>query len=134
MIHVPQIIAIDFDNTLTLNQDFPEIGEPRTWLIEAAKRWKKEGHKLILWTCRGNVKEGDVSMFPVRDTLDEAVDWCKSHGLEFDAINQSLEELENPNYTFSRKVFANFYIDDSAVIFDDTMNILRMKGQDILPL
>ncbi len=42
------IIAIDFDATLTIDHGFPNIGQPRMWLIEKAISWHKQGHKLTL--------------------------------------------------------------------------------------
>ena len=48
-------IAIDFDGTLTKNNTFPEIGEPRLWMLKQAIAWRNAGHKLILWTCREDV-------------------------------------------------------------------------------
>ena len=46
-----KIIAVDFDGTLCENS-WPEIGEPNEELIEYLRNRKKDGDKLILWTCR----------------------------------------------------------------------------------
>lgn len=77
---------------------------------------QKKGHKIILWTCR----EGEH--------LEQAVAFCKERGLEFDAVNDDLEEVKQ-KYTDkleiwrtsgrARKVFANYYIDDRAVGLGD---------------
>lgn len=109
------IIAIDFDGTLCKGV-FPEIGEPRQWLINLVKHWQKHGHKIILWTCRENC--GGL-YFPDRRYLDEAVEWCYNQGIVFDAINKNLEESNYPDECFSRKVYADLYIDDKSAIFDD---------------
>ena len=97
-----KIIAVDFDGTLSF-ATWPKLGEPNTDLINLLKKWKEKGNKLILWTCR----EGEL--------LDQAVDWCKSQGLTFDAVNDNLEETiaafgDNP-----RKITADYYIDDKAL-------------------
>lgn len=111
----PYTIAFDFDGTLCKGT-FPLIGEPRMWLISYAKHMQSLGHKIILWTCRENC--GGI-YFPDKRYLDEAVEWCKQYDLVFDAVNKNIEEDKYPNEIFSRKVFADYYIDDKSVMFDD---------------
>lgn len=120
-------IALDFDMTLCLG-GFPNIGEPRMWLINKAIEWRKQGHKLILWTCREDVMVGERSVFKPRMYLTEAVDFCRSYGLEFDAVNASIDEVENPDYRFSRKIFADVYIDDKSVTFSDSGEDFRFNN------
>jgi hypothetical protein len=96
------IIAVDFDGCLCESK-WPEIGESNTLLIERLKRRVEKGDKLILWTCR----EGDK--------LREAVEWCKSWGLEFDAVNENLPEMNALYGNDSRKIGADVYIDDKAL-------------------
>lgn len=92
------IVAVDFDGTLSLDSQYPNIGRFNTHLYEALMKLKGIGWSIVLWTCR----EGKE--------LKEAVEWCKMNGLEFDAIN------ENPSHVpfKSRKVVADMYIDDRA--------------------
>lgn len=108
------VIALDFDNTLCIG-GFPNLGEPRMWLIEKAKQWRAQGHKLILWTCREDVLPGERCVFKPRLYLTEALDFCRSYGLEFDAVNASIDEVANPDYRFARKIFADVYVDDKSV-------------------
>ena len=61
------------------------------------------GARLILWTNR----EGDL--------LEEAVEWCKAHGLTFDTVNANLPELIDLYKNDCRKINADIYIDDKAV-------------------
>ncbi len=96
------IYAVDFDGTLC-ESVFPDIGSPNMALIEHLKKRRKQGNKLILWTCR------------VGDRLQEAVEWCRQYGLEFDAVNENLPEMIEQWGGESRKVFADVYIDDKAV-------------------
>ena len=52
-------IAVDFDGTLC-NYAFPQIGEQsdeHKELISLLKGLRVAGHKLILYTCRGNNQE-----------------------------------------------------------------------------
>jgi hypothetical protein len=96
------IIAVDFDGTLAVT-DYPKIIRPKTAIINFCKDMLREGHTLILWTCRQG-KE-----------LEDAVAWCKEQGLEFDYIN------ENPPdriaiYGDCRKVYADIYLDDHNML------------------
>lgn len=95
------IIAIDFDGTLCENR-YPEIGRPNRELIRYIINKRKNGSKIILWTCRKD------------ELLDNAVNWCKEHGLEFDAVNENLPEIIEEFGSDTRKIFANMYIDDRA--------------------
>ena len=94
-----EIWAVDFDGTLC-ESTWPGIGRPNIKLIDLLIKSRKEGIKLILWTCR----EGEK--------LQEAVKWCRDHGLEFDAVNDNLPEMISLHGNNCRKVFAAKYIDD----------------------
>ncbi|MBR5972579.1 MAG: hypothetical protein IK017_08000 [Paludibacteraceae bacterium] len=94
------VIAVDFDGTIVTNE-YPNIGTEIPFAIDVLKRIQKEGnHRLILWTAREGKEQ------------EEAVEWCRLHGLEFYAVNKNHpEETETfPNY--SKKVKATYYIDD----------------------
>lgn len=91
-------LAVDFDGTIVENR-FPKIGKPILFAFESLKKLQEEGHRLILWTYRSGEK------------LDEAVEFCKKHGLTFYAINKSYPEEEFDN-TISRKILADIFIDD----------------------
>lgn len=95
------IIATDFDGTLCEEQ-WPSIGAPNIPLINYLLDKKKKGCIIILNTCR----EGEE--------LEEAVKWCKSYGLEFDAVNDNCQQIKDTwgNGQVWRKVYANVYIDD----------------------
>ena len=109
------IIAVDFDGTL-FDHDFPRIGAPRHWLIRKVIEWKQAGHKIILWTCREDVPAGHPT-FAEGQYLTDAVNACRQVGLEFDAVNRNLEE-QIPGI-YSRKIFADLYLDDKSVAFLD---------------
>ena len=99
MIKLPKIAAIDFDGTL-VEDKFPEIGKPNQPMIDYCKSLKKDGTKIILWTCRNGEK------------LTEAVEFCKQQGLVFDAVNENLPEVQTMFNGDTRKVYADKYIDD----------------------
>jgi len=96
-----KIIAIDFDGTIVKHM-YPGIGESNQNVLDAIFEEKSKGSKFILWTCRGGEK------------LEEAVEWCKSQGIEFDAINEDVQEVKESEFgaTKSIKVYADEYWDD----------------------
>ena len=98
----PETFAVDFDGTLCENA-WPGIGEPHHDMINWVNGLRKAGHKIILWTCRGGM------------SLVDAIVWCADHGLFFDAVNDNLEEHKKNFGGNSRKVLADFYIDDKAI-------------------
>ena len=97
----PFVIAVDFDGTLCQDK-WPDIGRPNTELIQRLKEARQVGQKVILWTCRED------------QLLKDAVAWCKSYGLEFDAVNANLPERIALYKTDPRKVGADLYLDDRA--------------------
>lgn len=97
--------AIDFDGCLT-EYSFPDIGlqsEEQKELLNVLITLKEQGHKLILWTSRGE------------PALQEAIEWCTDHKLEFDDINVNpfFDKKSGP----SPKIVADYYIDDKALEF-----------------
>lgn len=96
-----KIYAFDFDGTLC-KEAFPGIGRPNKAVIRLAKRVKRKGNPIILWTCRNG------------SHLEEAIHWCAEQGLEFDAINQNLPEILELFGSDSRKITADYYIDDKT--------------------
>ena len=115
------IIATDFDGTIVQHR-FPEIGEELPYAISTLKALREAGHKVFLWTMRGHPDpsrfdhtvrdaEGYESGTVIQqDTLQEALDWCKERGLEFDGVNESPAQFSTSN-----KQYATIYIDDAAL-------------------
>ena len=111
-------IAVDFDGTLC-EFAFPGIGEQRRshkMLMSKLIQLRNEGHKLILWTNRGDNDE-----YPV---LTEAVEWCRNKGLVFDSANENLPNQKKLS-GYSPKVMADIYIDDRALEFNETDSMHR---------
>ena len=118
------IIAVDFDGVLC-EKRWPDTGRPNRKLINKLIELRKDGHKVILWTCRTNDPFTDMITGQARFLLREAVDFCEGYGLEFDGVNEpdpdSLETFGgNP-----RKIYAHVYIDDhnAAAAFMDEYTI-----------
>lgn len=95
------IIAVDFDGTI-VEDAYPDIGKPKLFAFDTLKRFKEDGHRLILWTYRSGQR------------LKEAVEFCKKNGIEFYAVNQSFPE-EELNDDRSRKINADLFIDDRNI-------------------
>lgn len=96
------VYAIDFDGTLA-NTRFPEIISANKKMIVLVKVLKAMGHKVILWTSRTD-----------RD-LQDAVEWCRGQGIVFDSVNKPLPEQVARWGNDTRKIYADYYIDDKAV-------------------
>jgi|SRR5690606_733282 len=93
------LIAVDFDGTI-VEDAYPKIGKPMLFAFETLKQLANDGHRLILWTYRHG-KE-----------LQEAVDFCKSHGVVFYAVNSSYADEVFDGNSQSRKLLADIFIDD----------------------
>ena len=97
-----EVFAVDFDGTLCENK-WPAIGKPINDMIDWVKQLRQKGHKIILWTCRDGM------------ALVYALTWCADQGLFFDAVNDNLEDHKRQFGGNSRKILADYYIDDRAV-------------------
>lgn len=100
------IIAVDFDGVLAAAGKWPAAGKPNKELIKWLADLRNIGHKVILWTCRAG------------ESLESAVNLCREHGLEFDAVNDNIPEIIELYGHNSRKITADVYIDDKAVCID----------------
>lgn len=99
-----RIIGVDFDGTLAVTRgSYPRIQKPIQEIIDYVLEEQKKGAYLILVTMR----EGEV--------LDQAVEWCKEQGIEFDAVNDNLPHMKEYFKNNPRKIFCNEYIDDMNV-------------------
>lgn len=120
-----EFVAVDFDGTLCTDA-FPEVGKPKTLVIEYVKLLAAEGTKIILYTSREN---------GTRPLLDEAVAFCNAQGIPLYAVN------ENPGNPYAarfglkpsdgRKVYANLYIDDKAQSPDDIEDVMAILGPEL---
>lgn len=117
---LPKILAIDFDGTL-VNDEYPEIGAFRDEFVDLCKLWRSKGNKLILWTSR-------CDMFD-RNYLTEAVKLCEYIGLEFDAVNENIQEVKELTGMDTRKVYADFYLDDRNLDLIEVQKYLKLKNK-----
>ncbi len=96
------VIAVDFDGCLVADR-YPRIGQENDELFRALIKFRSRGGKVILWTCRCG------------DHLRTAIRYCAAMGLRFDAVNRNLKVRIDCYGTDSRKISADYYIDDNAV-------------------
>ena len=98
---INKIIGVDFDGTLAVSRGtYPRIQKPIPEVIEYVKEQQSLGAEIILITMR----EGDV--------LEDAIEWCRSQGIKFDAVNDNLPYMKEFFENNPRKIFVNEYIDD----------------------
>ena len=115
---MPFILACDFDGTL-FTKSWPKKGKPKKDIIKKIKEFKRLGAEIVLWTCREGV------------ALEEALKRCKEVDLEFDAINDTApsqeayikERAKEGEIFATRKIFADFYLDDKAKNLDYFLTI-----------
>ncbi len=92
-------IAIDFDGTC-VEHDYPAVGMDVEGAVDTLRALNKRGHRLILYTMRSGEK------------LEAALKWFKERKITLWAVNRNPEQEE---WTESPKVYADLYIDDSAL-------------------
>lgn len=109
------IIAIDFDGTIVENA-FPEIGALRKNAKEVINRLYKEGHDIIVNTCRSGRDETGAIIFLVKS------------GIPFHCVNRNLEKTIAEYNIDSRKISADVYIDDRNLqgVPDDWEEIYKL--------
>lgn len=98
------VLAIDFDDTIAKTK-FPYI----EGAIEGAKEYINnlymDGWYIIIWTCRC---DDNVDVKP----LTIAKDYLASEGINYHKINEHNDHLVRVFGNNTRKIAADFYIDD----------------------
>lgn len=93
------VIAVDFDGTC-VEHNYPAIGMDVEGAVEVLRTLNKHGHRIILNTMRSGQR------------LEAAVRWFRDRKIELWAVNRNPEQ---ECWTSSPKVYADIYIDDSAL-------------------
>jgi haloacid dehalogenase-like hydrolase len=102
------IIAVDFDGTV-VDHKYPKIGALKPGAKEALKAFHDAGHKIIIWTCRAGQEERDVRAF------------LQANEIPFDTVNNPIMGAD----LGTRKVYADLYIDDKGIQFDENWDELK---------
>ena len=93
------VIAVDFDGTC-VEHNYPAIGMDVEGAVDVLRALNKHGHRIILNTMRSGQR------------LEAAVRWFRDRKIELWAVNRNPEQEQ---WTSSPKVYADIYIDDSAL-------------------
>ena len=93
------VIAVDFDGTC-VEHNYPAIGMDVEGAVDVLRELNKHGHRIILNTMRSGQR------------LEAAVRWFRDRKIELWAVNRNPEQEQ---WTTSPKVYADIYIDDSAL-------------------
>jgi hypothetical protein len=93
------VIAVDFDGTC-VEHNYPAIGMDVEGAVDVLRTLNKHGHRIILNTMRSGQR------------LEAAVRWFRDRKIELWAVNRNPEQEQ---WTTSPKVYADIYIDDSAL-------------------
>ena len=97
---LPVIVSVDFDGTITQENDYPTCGALMPKAKEAITALHdKHGCIIILNTCRAG------------EPLADALEYCKRHGIPIDHVNEQSPQLLEI-FKDTRKVYADYYIDD----------------------
>lgn len=94
-------ICVDFDATITEENNYPYIGKENPHAFDIMKRWQKEYNVgWILDTMRGG------------ENKKNAIEYCRKRGLEFYSIGKHPEQA---SWTDTTKAYGIFSIDDRNV-------------------
>ncbi len=108
------VIAIDFDGTC-VTHEFPKIGHD-IGAVPILKRLVESGHKLVLFTMRSDITNptGDTDGIYLKGGtyLTDAINWFKKNEIPLYGIQVNPTQH---SWTTSPKVYAQLYIDDSAL-------------------
>ena len=110
------VYAIDFDGVLARSL-YPKIGNPIQNNIDYVKELKKKGNTIILWTCRTD------------NELKDAVNWLEDHDLIFDYVNENTDENIEKYGNDTRKIVADYYIDDKNFSIPETRREVIQTGK-----
>lgn len=97
------ILAVDFDGTIC-ELSYPEVGVMRKGADIYLRQLKKDGHTIIINTCRTGRYEG------------LAQDFLEENGIPFDYINSNLPSILELYKQDCRKISADVYIDDKCLM------------------
>lgn len=98
-----KVLSVDFDGTIAEHCKFPAIGRPIPGAIEALDKLTKEGWKIVIFSHRASQLGG----------REQIAEWCETAGLRVGAIIP--------------KIYARWYIDNSAIEFRDNWEAICEK-------
>jgi hypothetical protein len=131
------IFAVDFDGTIVQN-NYPEIGElrmdephyqyrhedelgkfrpvPSVSSKSVMMLMRERGHTIIIWTCRSGEKRCEMIKYLIMNDI------------PFDMVNEH-SPVMSAMFSDTRKIFADYYIDDHNVSPWTWVDIERLVHQ-----
>jgi hypothetical protein len=113
------IILCDFDGTCIPQTPHGFFSKKDIGSAEVLHDLVKNGHKIVLWTCRNNSKKNPYNYHLVggkwrkETSLGEATRWFREHGIPLDGVNTYLPGEKKIGK--SLKPLADIIIDDTAI-------------------
>lgn len=102
------VLAIDFDGTVA-STDYPKINGLITGSKKYINRLFKDGWYIVIWTCRyDDTKTKEFFKTEAQQFLDEK-------GVMYHCINEHCPRLIELYKNNTRKISADFYIDDKNI-------------------
>lgn len=97
------VISVDFDGTC-VTHEYPKVGKDIGAEI-VLKALTKAGHDIICTTMRSQMDKDNWNV----DTVSEAKKWFSGNDIKLYGFNENPSQAE---WSDSRKIYANTYIDD----------------------
>tara|TARA_R110000851_G_scaffold78000_5_gene172081 strand:+ start:18183 stop:18617 length:435 start_codon:yes stop_codon:yes gene_type:complete len=123
MIDGKLVLAIDFDGTIA-SLSFPEVGTLRKDADVVIRKLHRQGHRIIINTCRSGKMEG------------MAQDFLDDNFIPYDFINSNLPELITQYKQDCRKISADIYIDDKCLTglpsWEQIYELVQNKHEQLL--
>jgi hypothetical protein len=117
----PLIIAIDFDGVI-VQDAYPAIGPEVPGAVSTIQHLIRQGHRIIINTCRAGDAEAAMRI------------WLHRHHINPAAINQNLPERIEKYGCDTRKISADLYIDDHNIGSTETdWNRIRLIINELSP-
>lgn len=108
------IIAMDFDETISIGNSYPNCGTPRKYAKEVMNFLVDIGCHVVIWTSRDIAINQETRQ--VYDDLSVMIDWLNEHNIKYSAINKSIQFA--PFHYNGRKIYAHLYVDDRSLGWD----------------
>ncbi len=114
-------IAVDFDTTITTGR-FPELGEPRSSVVNLLRKLKEAGWEICIHTCRVNPGWGPEQCAAKREEMEV---FLADNNIPYDSV-----------WNNQGKPLATIYLDDRSLnpllfhdaAFCELINIIARDG------
>lgn len=110
-----KVFAIDFDGTISTEENFPDTGSPIPFAKEVINHIRDLGGIVIIWTCRS----GDAEL--------AAKKYLADHEISYDYMNENCSLMKDKYGNDPRKIGADIYIDDKNMFEEINWNKIARK-------